>query len=261
MTLFGANLLRHLVKTGAVMLQHWGITRQAFPQWDLPAMPGRGAEDMDACYQVVRALADEPSTQPSREMAEQAHFYCRWAGFNFPLLSLTESLSASLVLTDPGSVSGDAMQLPFDSFMVELPWPHTPLTMTTFEGMPIGVRWIQVHRVDLIAEGDDRKRIEKLWASKTIPAAELRRIEASMTRMPMLIIRLSTDQGISVYEAIPAPTSAPLRQWLKSEYVDRVISTQTTRQDRVAIKSARAFIANLCLYTGAPALDEARKRW
>lgn len=246
--LFGASLLQHLVKTGAVVLQQWEAARQALPGWALPTAPGRGAEDMDVCYQILQAASGRTNEQPSREMAEQAHFYCRWASFNFPVLSLTESLSAALVLTDPGSVSGDTLRLPFDSFMVELPWPRTPLTMTTFEGKPTGVRWIQVHQVDLIAEAADRKRIEQLWKSEAVSPGELRQIEAAMPRSPTLIIRLSADNGISVYESIPAPTTKPLRQWLKAEYSDRETGTQTTRQDRVAIKSARAFIANLCLY-------------
>lgn len=249
------------MRFGVLLLRQWSLVRQ-LPEFEgvLPPTPGPGMEDLDICHVLVRALEGlhpamriDHTKTTHRELAEQAHFCARWASFGFPVFTLTESLSASFSLSDPGSVSSAALKLPFDSFVIELPWPQTPFQIETIDGRLVGVRWIHVHRTDVCATEADREKMRKL--------TRLEMRTADIGRQGVYIIRLMSESGLSVFEAIKVPPAGPLANWFAWGYQDRDIndsplgdgqaSHPTSRRDRIAIQGARSFMANLCLYVAA----------
>ena len=62
------------------------------------------------------------------EMAQQIYWAFRWVQNRAPILQLSESVTANLVLTDPPDIQpGERLRLPFDAFEVHVPDGYIPM--------------------------------------------------------------------------------------------------------------------------------------
>jgi len=175
------------------------------------------------------------------EAGEKALFQARWAGFGWPMLSLTESLCSSLLLTDCSAVDPRAFQLPFPCFAVELPWPRTP-----FMNDRGGVKWLFVHRFRSHTEVG-QKQLDALD-----PDNELELFEAMKTTetADTLMVRLMTPGwGTSLLATRLWPDHLLVPSG--KAWGDREPDPMVTPHDELLVNGALALVANLCLYVAA----------
>jgi hypothetical protein len=75
---------------------------------------------------------------PRGELLEQgcylSHAISRWHRGGAPRFRLTHSFATQLALTDPDGVDGAEVRLPFDTFLIELPFPRGPLVFDDLDG-------------------------------------------------------------------------------------------------------------------------------
>ena len=229
--------LKDSLLVAAELLKAW---RTVAPELGWPLTPPSSYPMLGRALRLFEAMGGDVLQAPGtrRELAEQLLYSMRWAANGFPIFAPTESLSAALVLTDPGAVTAEAFRLPFDSFCIELPWPRSPFAIDDAEGNPVKIRWINVSRVE---------------------AGEKDPVGWRISSSTMLVIRLMAETGLSCYETIPAPSTGPLTPWLAKDYGDREEAPDDlpkealtlARRDRLAVRGARAFVTNLCLYVAS----------
>lgn len=86
--------------------------------------------DVIACGLVLQEIAAMEG-HPRGEILEQdcylMHGLSRWHRGGAPRFRLTHSLATQLALTDPDGIDGAEVQLPFGTFLIELPFPRGPL--------------------------------------------------------------------------------------------------------------------------------------
>lgn len=75
-----------------------------------------------------------------------AHHRLRWRSSGFPSFRVTHGLAASLILTDCSGIRGRDIKMPFDAFMIDMPTPRCPISITNVEGNQSPVKFISVHR-------------------------------------------------------------------------------------------------------------------
>lgn len=215
----------------------------------------------------VLGCADSmPTDELRREAEETAHFILRWVlhGGNANFV-LSHGLATSLLLTDCAKLPSEEVRWPFPSFVVTLPYPESPISITSREGDKIvPVRWIQFHQLHL-AHADDQDAHAafntRYSAAMGLYARDARRFrdaalamktvrdEASLT--PMTVVRLLAEDGLSTFRREPWPTPGEsLEGWIggtDEEFAGMGLYALTDI-DRHAAKAASRLLANLALY-------------
>jgi hypothetical protein len=86
--------------------------------------------DVVACGAVAQELSVLEG-HPRGELLEQdcylMHGLSRWHRGGAPRFRLTHSFATQLALTDPDGLDGTEVELPFGTFLIELPFPRGPL--------------------------------------------------------------------------------------------------------------------------------------
>ena len=212
---------------------------------------GNTVEDAFMAAACAGGVLPEAGAEINQEMSETHHWLLRWRKFGYPTFVLTHSLAAALMLTDCSAVSGSDFRFPFPSFLICMPYPHSPLSIDGEHGES-DVRWIMVHSMDYPHHDDAHKMEERLAAKGWLRTnrEEVRWIHSTM-------IRFIEPYGIGVFERKPMPDDGDtLEEWLMTgKVLGAVHHLETTSLDEAATISGLRLVANLCLYLDAQQQD------
>lgn len=190
--------------------------------------------------------------------------FMRWALDGTPVFSLTDSLTASLVLTDPGSVPAECICWPFETFLVEIPSGYLS---TRFQGQTEDVQLIQAHRFDISRTGfteaghmpqDNRRLIVQAlqavsrgeWRLALTYAQEHRAlVQQRWAQERMASVRLYSVNGTSLFRRDHYPEGdTPIGRWYGSKRDQTTGTMVLTEEDHYATQVAARIITNLCIY-------------
>jgi hypothetical protein len=254
----------------------WG----ALGAWrSLAAAPGPfrqasvGSTDVDAISALQTlwqslgqaVLPPEFSQSQLQDLAQQTHSQLRWAQLGFPAFNLTAGLAGSLLLTDCRGLRARDVRLPFEAFVVELPWPESPISFLDLEGRPTRARRLTVHRWQAF-DGDESARaafeLQQVVAEAARRApgpglARLRALESVQHQIQALsagirfraAVRcmLMSDRGVTVHTFRPWPVSED-DSMAKFVAPDRPDGDGMTEQDCNAAVAGVRLMVNLCVY-------------
>jgi hypothetical protein len=91
-----------------------------------------------------------------------AHWRTRWAAHGLPVFSLTHSLAAALLLTDPPPFKPSELRLPFPAFAITLPPGFVPIRQPAGSKAPDGQGWCEAIRVHRLVGHTTMRRFDDL---------------------------------------------------------------------------------------------------
>ncbi len=211
---------------------------------------GQDAESafmLGACSEM---LSKHQSHEVNRELSETNHFALRWRSFGYPTFALTHSLAAALMLTDCSSVLGADFRFPFPSFLINMPYPNSPIRIDGAYGEN-DVRWIVVHTTDYPIE-EDAPKLEKRLTER----AWFKREPSDIRWQKSTMIRMVEHYGVGVFERkLFVQDDETLESWLMTGIpLEAVHHLPSTSLDDAAAKAGLRLVANLCLYLDAQRL-------
>jgi hypothetical protein len=110
----------------------------------------------DELYLYLRETSPEVSHRISERELDCLHFSVKWAYLGLPVFQLTHSAAAAFVLTELGNLKMSDLNLPFDCFMIQLPYPNGPLTVGDDSGeKPIDAQYVIVHKTEIAVAAED----------------------------------------------------------------------------------------------------------
>lgn len=126
---------------------HWHrAIDDAFAKPDVAASIGAFAQQLKIINRDIdNALPPDASEHLRQNLAEQLHRDTRWAQFGLNTFNLTDSLAASLILTEPLPLTEETFALPFPTFAVTVPNGFIPFFRG---GKQEWARNVWVHRFD-----------------------------------------------------------------------------------------------------------------
>lgn len=208
---------------------------------------GPTAEDAFMLSAAADGLIAGGGAEINRELSESNHWMLRWRKFGYPTFQLTHSLAASLMLTDCSAVSGGDFRFPFPSFLINMPYPNSPISIDGERGSS-GVRWIVAHQMRYPIPEDSPKLVDRLGAQGWIHKAP-----SDIRWMPCTMVRLIEPYGVGVFERKPLPDDDDtLESWLMTGIpIEAVHHLPSTSLDSAAARAALRLVANLSLYLDA----------
>ena len=227
---------------------------------------GRGIYDAFMA-RVLSGAASYADEEADLDDQDSSMSLVRWALDGTPIFTLTESLTASLILTDPGSVPADCICWPFETFVVEIP---RGFLSTQYKNTEEDVTLIQPHRY-LVArsptEGPDpvgympeenqrliAKAARAVRRGEWKLALELVRehralIEARWPLRFMASVRLYSAMGTSLFRRDRYPEGdESIGRWYGSKRDQTTGTMLLTEEDHYATQVAARIVTNLCIY-------------
>jgi hypothetical protein len=252
------NMKHILAMNGARFLQIWagcGPVKGPCPP------PGDDSASASLLGNLIRSRGIVLETQWDLRLA---HFAARWAALGYPLFSLTHSLEAALLLTDCTDVDGRDFAWPFDSFMVELPFPGAMSYLGADGTSVVPARYIVAHKTRHDASGGMIEALKTTVAlagrAATGPRGSfgeyfleagdaLRRAEAAAVWKTGTFVALIGDGEAFVHAIgeLPGP-GGPVSPWVEDARTSSDGGYAVSDRDAHALNATRRLVVNLCLY-------------
>lgn len=229
------NYFAQMRIAGAYLLEGW---REANAQEGvvLPLTAATGV--VSWCASAMKAIGMCSSYDTHMETGERGLWAARWAASGWPTLSLTDSLTAALLLTDCSTVDPELLKLPFDAFVIELPWPRSPLTVSSaaVDGSRQRAKWITVHK----------------FQAATVVGAAPEDVVTIHLACPDDLAQLSVTRFWPRNVGLRA-AGKPTHWWTDEDDDDddAKLVDNLVDQDRVMIDTLLGLVANFCLYVAA----------
>lgn len=205
----------------------------------------------------------------------------RWVSQGQPTFVPSASLTAELLLTDPGKVAVEDVAWPFDAFRVQMPDPGSAVAFIGLDG-PVLVRSVQTllwtSRRAGIDDGDrvfvDLGSIYDASEGR-LPAmvrAAIDSIASSVAgrSVPVGIVRAVADDGTSVYNNQQWRAGDTLASWIagsatapgdESPLSPPGLDLDFTDADNRAVKLCQRLVANLALYLSSEDAETRKPIW
>jgi hypothetical protein len=241
------------------LLEHW---RAMHAMLRVPPHPV--TQDNIGMVQLQRILGELGAFAPGAidcteiDLLELAHWQACWGQVGRPNFDLTQSLAATLVLTDCDTVLSEDVCWPFDSVMVTLPHPGSPIRFTAMDGQTeIDGRWLLVHRYEQPEEREHSVELtalmQRVYDSRTLAEGaqrleDYRRRWAEVPKASMGAVRILSDTGCSIFwrGRLPGPGER-MSSWLACKGPEGYKSPHNAR-DQHALRLANRLATNLFLY-------------
>lgn len=180
----------------------------------------------------------------------QTHFLLRWASFGYPTFQLSHGLAAKLLLTDSSGISRDDLGWPFESFMICLPGPDSPITYADGEtGREVSASMIAIHKFQAIANPTNSAFSLKLGAGTFAHV-----LDQADTSAVMFSVQSSQSYSTLTRTFIEPRDQATLSAFLTA---NQDINPEAVTAgfvianiDSLANKAAARLAVNLALYLG-----------
>lgn len=174
------------------------------------------------------------------------HFHLRWADLGYPVFMLSHGLAAKLLLTDCGSLTYDQVGWPFDSFVVQLPGPDSPITyLDGRSGLEVPAAFMGVHRFTTAPKSAAHYPMTHIGMARAVTNA---------TQPAIMTLLQASSSRSTLHRISREPTDAAgTREFLDdATWNANAVSPGLTTGDvdQLANKAATRLAVNLALYLG-----------
>jgi hypothetical protein len=191
-----------------------------------------------------------PNPADAAQFIRTFHASLRWGALDCPTFALSHGLTAKLLLTDPSGIDIEDLRWPFDSFVVQLPGPDSPITYVCgATGVEVEVDYLVFHRYRVESAPGRGEHID-LDPDPTLLAAALR----ASTAPALYMAAQSTRSATILHRNWPEPaTRAAFHELLTrcdmnlSKLGDGML---TSSIDEQANRAVTRLLVNLALYLG-----------
>lgn len=184
-------------------------------------------------FQRIFSIGDELA---ARDMLMINHTYARWLKFGMSVFRPTESLFASLILTDPTNVEPELVQPPFPTFFVTLP-PKTFYSTGLESGMDEELRMVMINHVRTVPK---EVRTGPITLDEALKERHIDLINFMMVGPTVFLVDSLPVLGKSDWSMSDwLSKNQPKKMWMEAEQDERDLRL------RLAF---RRFYVNFCLY-------------